>query len=81
MEREHSHGTCGSRGVGVLFQNNTDVSIVWKYADNQHRAPLLDTVIDACYNIVLLNVYAPSSDKTRYQSQFRRTDERKTRKS
>ena len=66
---EFSHGTCGSRGVAILFPNNTDVSIVSKYADSQGRALLLDTIIDG-QNIVLLNVYAPNSDKTRDQSQF-----------
>ena len=69
---EFSHGSCGSRGVAILFPPKMDVTINSKSFDTLGRLLLLDTTIDD-QNIILINVYAPTKDKPNEQIEFLQT--------
>jgi len=64
-----SHGTCGSRGVAILFPKGLDIQINHKITDTDGRFILLDLVLED-QNVTFVNVYAPTKDKETEQLRF-----------
>jgi len=66
---EFSHGTCGSRGVAVLFPKKLDVKLNHKIKDVNGRFILIDMTLDS-EHFILVNIYAPTKDKEGEQINF-----------
>jgi len=64
-----SHGTCGSRGVAILFPQNIDITFNNSLSDDNGRFLLLDVTIEES-NFVFVNIYAPTKDKKDQQDIF-----------
>ena len=66
---EFSHGTCGSRGVAILFPKHLEYTINNRYADQEGRFLLLDITVQE-EPMILCNIYAPTKDKQPEQIDF-----------
>ena len=64
-----SHGTCGNRGVAIMFPKGLDILINNKIKDSNGRFILLDVVLEE-QNLTLVNLYAPTKDKEQEQITF-----------
>ena len=65
----YSHGTATSRGVAILIPSGLDTEIKDVKSDNEGRILLLDIMIDS-NPFIILNIYAPTQDKTQEQNKF-----------
>ena len=66
---EFSHGTPGSRGVAILFDNEHEYEILNIDKDSDGRFLLIDVNIED-QNFILINVYAPTKDNLDAQLLF-----------
>ena len=66
---EFSHGTCGSRGVAIMFPKGLDILINDKIKDCSGRFILLNVMFEE-QHITLVNLYAPTKDKEQEQITF-----------
>ena len=66
---EYCHGNSTARGVAILISPSVDITINEIIRDNTGRFILLDTNYND-QNLILINIYAPTKDKTNLQKDF-----------
>ncbi len=66
---EFCHGSSSARGVAILLPSSIDITINEVIRENTGRFLLLDTRFEN-QSLILINVYAPTKDKTSLQRGF-----------